>query len=178
MGNRYISEVVGGARRFPRMLPGDGEKSEYRRQGAQPGSGGHPRCEFQTAWIMEHAAGYWQSIDIPEMVARISRSAWQTDLRPQRRALRAAGDSTDPAVAAHAKTDDYPDGTPIRPGEIEDARNSHPRSLGVGEFLRWGLLPIPVAEIPNAIALLGNTRRSQCADYIPSLKYSFAPRRS
>ena len=63
---RYIAEVMDGARRRLRMLPGSVRKTEYNRKALAPGADGLPRWEFPTVWLMGNYSGYRQSISLPK----------------------------------------------------------------------------------------------------------------
>ena len=114
MTYRYVSEVMDGARRLLRMLPGNVRKTEYRCKALSPGFHGQHRWEFPTTWLMEHHTGYWQSIAIPEMEEQISKSARKAGLRQPIKALRDAGETPIPDAAqlkttgTKDKTHQYP----------------------------------------------------------------------
>lgn len=112
MTYRYISDVTGGTLRLLRMLPGNLRKAAYRRNDAlSPGAHGKPRWGFPTTWLMGHRAGYWQSIDIPKMEGRISKSARKAVWRQPAKPLRAAGEGHPPDLV-NGKTAPVNDKTP------------------------------------------------------------------
>ena len=82
MAYRYVSEVMDGARRLIRILPGNVRETEYRRKAISPCAHGQPRREFPTTWLTDRHTGYWNSIAIPKMEDRISKSAWMAALQP------------------------------------------------------------------------------------------------
>ena len=143
MAFRYISDVMDGARRLLRMLPNNVRKTEYRRKALSPWAHGQPRWEFPTTWLMDHHADYRQSIAIPKMEEKISKSAWNAVLHPSGKKLRADGEtSVPPGVPLTnpppiSKASPYPDGAPLRPGEIQRARGHRPRSVEGGKSSCW-----------------------------------------
>ena len=88
---RYISDAMDGARRLLRMPPGNVRKNVYRRKAFPPDAQCKHRWEFPTTWLMDHHTGYWQSIAIPKMEGRISKSPRNAVAHQPTTQLRAAG---------------------------------------------------------------------------------------
>ena len=143
MTYRYISDVMDGARRPLRMLPGNARKTEYRRKALSNGARGKPRWRFPTTWLMCQHAGYWQSISLPKMEAGISKSAWGAGLHQPTQSLRAACETPPPELGGRktattrGKSPPYPAGLPIHPDGIQRARGHRPRSLEGGGSMCW-----------------------------------------
>ena len=169
MAYRYMPDVMDGTRRLLRMLPANVRKTEYRRKAMSPGARGQHRWEFPTTWPMDHNAGYWQSVAIPKMKEKISKSAWKAALRLPTKQLRAAGEVP---VANGAqltgnppdgRTSPYPAGMPLRPDEIQRARSHRPRSMEGGESLCWDSPTHSGCQNPDATCNRGKTKLSNYA---------------
>ena len=86
--------------------------------------------------------GIWQSIDVPRLDAKVSRSTWQTflGLQPQRPT---AGGSEEDMIETPGHQEvrlpnaEYPAGLPLTESEQLMCRNHMPKSTTDGRFLRW-----------------------------------------
>ena len=162
MDYRYILEVMGGARRLLRMLPGSARKTEYRRKALAPGAEGRPRWEFPTVRLMVHHAGCWQSIAFPKMEGGAPKSIWKATIRSPIKPIRAAGDPPPPQPThVKDKNDAYPSCTPLQADEIKLALNYHHRPIEGASIASGALRPIPDAKIRSRSAHAGNTRSSK-----------------
>ena len=90
MTYRYISEVMDGARRLLRMLPGNVHKTEYRREAA---FAGNSDGDFRRHGSWNTIPGIGNRLLSPKMEARISKSDWAAVLHRPPKALRAAGET-------------------------------------------------------------------------------------
>ena len=158
MNLRYIAEVKGGTRRVIRMLHDSVKKIDFRQKALSPLKTGPPLWKYPATWLMSNSAGYWQSIMIPKLEDRVSRAEWKAVLAlPAQKNKSGGGGMEDSAVVqeevsaapaawkpnaqgAHKPpiATKYPDGRPLRGGEVRASRNHKPKGLDG---------PIPLLEL-------------------------------
>ena len=142
MDYRYISEVMEGARRLLRMLPDSVRKTEYRRMAVAPGVDARPPVGIPDT-LADGASRRVLAVDrMAHNGRKIATSDWKAVLHSTTRLMRAAGDPP-PAPPVKDRSDAYPAGMPIRPDDIQHARNYRPRSIDGGEYLCWRPPPRP-----------------------------------
>ena len=124
MDYRFISEVMGGARRLLRIPSDSVRKTKYRRKALAPGTGGRPLWKLSTVWLVGTHNGYSQSTSLRKMEDETSKSTWKEVRHSAAKTLREAGEQP-----LNDRTVAYPAGTPLRAGEIRLARNYRPRSI-------------------------------------------------
>ena len=140
MARRYIAAVKEGARKMVRMLPETVRKGEFRRKALTPMSDGRSRWGYPTTFLMEHPAGYWQSLDIPRLEEKVSRSTWQTFLVLQPKRPAAGGNEDHPGdmqpeQEVRLPNDEYPAGHPLSDAERKACRNHRYKSTSDGRYL-------------------------------------------
>ena len=140
---RYVAAVQECTRKMVRMLPETVRKGEFRRKAMTPMADGRPRWEFPTTFLMEHPAGFWQSIAVPRLEEKVSMNTWKTFLGMKPKRPTAGGNEEwDIALLANAPTTrihdtEYPAAQPLTEAEQEERRNHRPKSLVDGRFLCW-----------------------------------------
>ena len=71
MSFRYVAGIKDGTRRKMRMLPDISRKTDFRRKALSPNPSGNVLWGYPTVWLMEHSAGFWQSVVLPKLEERV-----------------------------------------------------------------------------------------------------------
>ena len=130
-----------------RILPDIAKKTDFRRKALNPTSTGSTRWGLPTAWLMNHATGYWQSVAIPMLEDRVSRSTWGAFVFEMWDKSRSAGEE-DSEMPTKRPGEEYPAGMPLRQDEIKAARNPRPKSGETGDYSRWDFSPHSGCKAP------------------------------
>ena len=167
----YVSDVMGGARRLFRMLPGSVRRTEYRRKELTHGPTGQPRWEFPTTWLMDHPTGYGPSISPANgrKDPQIDVEGGSTRSRVNFEGVRGRSDFPPPQIS-------LPRMRCTRPGCPYSLMRLRTRGVIDRDLWRAGstcsvtFRHIPGAEIPRIDAHGVNTKSLKCAGYARSLK--------
>ena len=125
-----------------RILPETVRKGERRMEALTLMSDGRSRWEYPTTFLMEHPAGFWQSIAVPRLEEKVPRSTWQTflGLRPKRPTEggneEELGDTQD-AQAVRLPNSECPAGHPLTDAEHRACRNRRHKSTSDGRYRFW-----------------------------------------